>query len=66
MRPTSDMSGIDTENLLKKKLSRGEAAFCLAVTHMNTVNVAMIAAACGFDMEAARADLDLVRKIPLA
>ena len=37
------------ENLAKRKLSNGELVLCLGVNQMRTPNIAMIAAACGFD-----------------
>src|SRR4029077_16977912 len=37
------------ENLAKRKLAAGELVLCMGVNQMRTPNVAMIAAACGFD-----------------
>ena len=37
------------ENKTKKKLKAGELTLCMAVNQMRTPDVAMIAAACGFD-----------------
>jgi 2-keto-3-deoxy-L-rhamnonate aldolase RhmA len=37
------------ENLAKKKLRGNELVLCLGVNQMRTANIAMIAAACGFD-----------------
>ncbi|MBV9862086.1 MAG: aldolase [Alphaproteobacteria bacterium] len=37
------------ENLAKKKLQRGELVLCMGVNQLRTPNIAMIAAACGFD-----------------
>jgi 2-keto-3-deoxy-L-rhamnonate aldolase RhmA len=37
------------ENLAKKKLAAGELVLCMGVNQMRTPNIAMIAAACGFD-----------------
>ncbi|MBV8888458.1 MAG: aldolase, partial [Alphaproteobacteria bacterium] len=37
------------ENLAKKKLQRGELVLCMGVNQLRTANIAMIAAACGFD-----------------
>jgi 2-keto-3-deoxy-L-rhamnonate aldolase RhmA len=37
------------ENLAKKKLAAGELVLCMGVNQLRTPNIAMIAAACGFD-----------------
>jgi 2-keto-3-deoxy-L-rhamnonate aldolase RhmA len=37
------------ENLAKKKLAAGELVLCFGVNQMRTPNIALIAAACGFD-----------------
>jgi 2-keto-3-deoxy-L-rhamnonate aldolase RhmA len=37
------------ENHAKRKLAAGELVLCMGVNQMRTPNVAMIAAACGFD-----------------
>jgi 4-hydroxy-2-oxoheptanedioate aldolase len=37
------------ENSAKRKLARGELVLCMGVNQMRTPNIAMIAAACGFD-----------------
>ena len=37
------------ENLAKQKLAAGELVLCFGVNQMRTPNIAMIAAACGFD-----------------
>ncbi|HTC11049.1 MAG TPA: aldolase/citrate lyase family protein, partial [Acetobacteraceae bacterium] len=36
-------------NLAKQRLARGELVICLGVNQMRTPNIAMVAAACGFD-----------------
>lgn len=36
-------------NMAKQRLSRGELVICLGVNQMRTPNIAMVAAACGFD-----------------
>jgi len=36
-------------NLARQKLANGELVLCLGVNQMRTPNIAMIAAACGFD-----------------
>ena len=38
-----------SENRAKKKLAAGELVLCMGVNQMRTPNIAMIAAACGFD-----------------
>src|SRR5271169_6338971 len=37
------------ENQAKRKLAAGELVLCMGVNQMRTPNIAMIAAACGFD-----------------
>ncbi len=37
------------ENIAKKKLAAGELVLCMGVNQMRTPNIALIAAACGFD-----------------
>src|ERR671922_53464 len=37
------------ENLAKKKLAANELVLCMGVNQLRTPNIAMIAAACGFD-----------------
>src|SRR5260370_31751500 len=37
------------ENLAKKRLQAGELVLCMGVNQLRTPNIAMIAAACGFD-----------------
>src|ERR1700744_2543770 len=37
------------DNLAKAKLAAGDLVLCLAINQMRTPNIAMIAAACGFD-----------------
>jgi 2-keto-3-deoxy-L-rhamnonate aldolase RhmA len=37
------------ENWAKRKLAKGELVLCMGVNQMRTPNIAMIAAACGFD-----------------
>jgi 2-keto-3-deoxy-L-rhamnonate aldolase RhmA len=37
------------ENRAKRKLAAGELVLCMGVNQMRTPNIAMIAAACGFD-----------------
>jgi 4-hydroxy-2-oxoheptanedioate aldolase len=37
------------ENLAKRKLAKGELVLCFGVNQMRTPNIALIAAACGFD-----------------
>src|SRR5258708_20882648 len=37
------------ENSTKKKLAAGELVLCMGVNQLRTPNIAMIAAACGFD-----------------
>lgn len=37
------------ENQAKRKLRAGELVLCMGVNQMRTPNIAMIAAACGFD-----------------
>jgi len=37
------------ENQAKRKLVAGELVLCMGVNQMRTPNIAMIAAACGFD-----------------
>ena len=43
------MSNAVGENHAKRKLAAGELVLCMGVNQMRTPNVAMIAAACGFD-----------------
>src|SRR5438046_10127960 len=43
------MSRVVGENHAKRKLAAGELVLCMGVNQMRTPNVAMIAAACGFD-----------------
>jgi len=37
------------ENLAKRKLSANELVLCMGVNQLRSPNIAMIAAACGFD-----------------
>lgn len=37
------------QNLARQKLARGELVLCMGVNQLRTPNIAMIAAACGFD-----------------
>src|SRR5258707_12358924 len=43
------MSNAVGENNAKKKLAAGELVLCMGVNQLRTPNIAMIAAACGFD-----------------
>jgi len=43
------MSNAVGENRAKRKLAAGELVLCMGVNQMRTPNIAMIAAACGFD-----------------
>src|SRR6266481_5084930 len=43
------MSNAVGENHAKRKLAAGELVLCMGVNQMRTPNIAMIAAACGFD-----------------
>src|SRR6266581_7247892 len=43
------MSSIIGENHARRKLQAGELVLCMGVNQLRTPNIAMIAAACGFD-----------------
>jgi 2-keto-3-deoxy-L-rhamnonate aldolase RhmA len=43
------MSSTVGENHAKRTLAAGELVLCMGVNQMRTPNIAMIAAACGFD-----------------